>query len=384
MSAQTEAAARRHPGGTILFVDDEPLSLKYFKASVGKYANVLTADTAEAALKILQAEGADISVVVSDERMPRDSGVSFLSDVRKSWPSTVRILTSAYANIDLQQAINGAAIHRFVPKPWNLDELCEAMQEALQSERLQEAQALYATGPGDAECASIELLAVLTRELVQPLQTLEADAAALKMDGRASLTPVLPFAHGTSRSAAWSAQLRAGKVAMAADRIHRNISYCKDLAQPIAALAESLREPMVARTYSMAETASEALEKVAQTSARKFITLDASDDFYYRAPRQIMAFALTTVLQCAIKRAYGTRSEVTVTLRSCADYNDVVITSVAPDAETLSSSNDARVGRTALWAFGGELLHSSNVAAGTETTCLRLPKVQSDALRPTH
>ena len=95
--------------GTILFVDDEPLSLKYFKASVGKYANVVTANTPEAALKILEAEGDAISVVVSDERMPRDSGVSFLSNVRKSWPSTVRILTSAYANIDLQQAINGAA-----------------------------------------------------------------------------------------------------------------------------------------------------------------------------------------------------------------------------------------------------------------------------------
>jgi two-component system probable response regulator PhcQ len=82
-------------GGTILFVDDEPLSLKYFKASVGRYANVVTADSTDAALEILASEGDTISVVVSDERMPRDSGVSFLSSVRKSWPSTVRILTSA-------------------------------------------------------------------------------------------------------------------------------------------------------------------------------------------------------------------------------------------------------------------------------------------------
>ena len=105
-------------GGTILFVDDEPLSLKYFKASVGKYANVKTASSPDAAMEILASEGDEISVVVSDERMPRDSGVSFLSGVRKSWPSTVRVLTSAYANIDnLQHAINDAAIYRFVPKP---------------------------------------------------------------------------------------------------------------------------------------------------------------------------------------------------------------------------------------------------------------------------
>ena len=40
-------------GGTILFVDDEPLSLKYFKASVGKYANVKTASSPDAAMEIL-------------------------------------------------------------------------------------------------------------------------------------------------------------------------------------------------------------------------------------------------------------------------------------------------------------------------------------------
>lgn len=384
MSAQTETVAARHPGGTILFVDDEPLSLKYFKASVGKYAKVVTADTTEAALKILESEGDAISVVVSDERMPRDSGVSFLSDVRKSWPSTVRILTSAYANIDLQQAINGAAIHRFVPKPWNLDELCEAMKEALQAERAQEAQSLHPTGPGEAECASIELLAVLTRELVQPLQTLERDTAALKMDGRASLTPISP-SRGQSQSAAWSAQLRAGKIATAADRIHRNVSYCKELAEPIAALAESLCEPVAARTYSMAETASEALDKVAQTAARKFIALDASDDFEYRAPKQIIILVLTTVLQRAVARAYGTHSGITVELHSSADHNDVVITSALPEGENSSTSSDnGRVARSALWAFGGELLHSRNVAAATEITCLRLPKAQSDAGRPSH
>lgn len=383
MSTQTETVAAQHPGGTILFVDDEPLSLKYFKASVGKYAKVVTANTTEAALKILESEGDAISVVVSDERMPRDSGVSFLSDVRKSWPSTVRILTSAYANIDLQQAINGAAIHRFVPKPWNLDELCEAMREALQAERAHEAQSLDPTGLGDAESASMELLAVLTRELVEPLQTLERDTAALKMDGRASLLPAPP--RGQSKSEAWSAQLRAGKIAAAADRIHRNVSYCRELAEPIAALAESLCEPVADRTYSMAETAAEALDKVAQTATRKFIALDANDDFEYRAPKQIIILVLTTVLQRAMTRAHGTHSDITVELHSNTDYNDVVITSAIPDGEKSSPSSDkGRVARSALWAFGGELLHSRNVAEAAETTCLRLPKAQSDATRPSH
>ena len=39
------------------FLYDEPLSQKYFKASVGQYANVLTASSPDAALKILASGG---------------------------------------------------------------------------------------------------------------------------------------------------------------------------------------------------------------------------------------------------------------------------------------------------------------------------------------
>ena len=180
-TSEQTALARR----TILFVDDEPLSQKYFKASVGRYANVLTASNPDAALKMLAASGDTISVVVSDERMPHDSGVSFLTNVRKSWPSTVRILTSAYADIEnLQQAINGAAIYRFVPKPWDFDELCSAMQEALVAERVAEKIAAPLEGrlgSGNAESANIELLAVLARELATPLGSLDKEAFQLSI-----------------------------------------------------------------------------------------------------------------------------------------------------------------------------------------------------------
>jgi two-component system probable response regulator PhcQ len=135
----------------------------------------------------------------------------------------------------------------------------------------------------------------------------------------------------------------------------------------------------------MAETASEVLDKVAQASPRKFIALDASDDFEYCAPKQIIVLVLTTVLQRAVERAYGTHSDITVELRSSTGYNDVVVTSAAPEGEKFSASSDSgRVARSALWAFGGELLYSRNIAAATETTCLRLPKAPRDPARPSH
>lgn len=379
MNTITETDAGR--GGTILFVDDEPLSLKYFKASVGRYANVVTADTAEAAMKILEAEGDAISVVVSDERMPRDNGVSFLSNVRKSWPSTVRILTSAYANIDLQQAINGAAIHRFLPKPWDLDELCAAMQEALHAERASEMRTEpHEEVQADAENANLELLAVLARELLRPLQAL--DAEALKISTLSGLQSALQSPLRQSHATAWTAQFRSGKVAAAADQIRHNIANCRALAEPIAALAESLCEPISSQTFSMAETASETLEKFAQNSNGRLIELDARRDFEYRAPKQIVAFVLSDMLQRTIQRSRR-GSGVTIELIPADDYNEVRITAALSE-RAQDQGHSERASRSALWAFGGELLLSGDITAGTESASIRLPKPESRAIPSSH
>ena len=177
---------------TVLFVDDEPLSLKYFKASVGPYANVLTAESAAAARKILAREGKAISVIVSDERMPQEGGTSFLCEARKSCPSAVLVLTSAYADFEcLQRAINSAQIFRFVPKPWNVDELSAAVRGAIDAERnetskLQDRQA----SPPFAEEASVELMAVLARELDAPLHAI--GDRSMTIAAMATMRDILP------------------------------------------------------------------------------------------------------------------------------------------------------------------------------------------------
>lgn len=371
--------------GTILFVDDEPLSLKYFRASVGKYANVVTAATPEAALKILELQGDAISVVVSDERMPRDSGVSFLSDVRKSWPSTVRILTSAYANIDLEQAINAAAIHRFVPKPWDLDELCSAMQEALHADpAINDTAAPSACSDqrADAHNASLELLAVLARELARPLESLESEA--MKISTLTGMQSVLPLPHGAAQTATWPARYRHGKLAAAANQIHRDIEYCKALAEPITALSESLSDLVGTKTYSMAETAAETLDKIGRRSSRKLIELDARDDFQYRMPKQVVTFVLSNLLQSAVDRLQGHRSGIAIAFAQGSDCNEVRITTVSPDRQYEAAHKDERINRSALWAFGGELLFSRDKALGTETASICLPRVRNEAARSRH
>jgi two-component system probable response regulator PhcQ len=371
--------------GTILFVDDEPLSLKYFKASVGKYANVVTADSPEAALKILETKGDDISVVVSDERMPRDSGVAFLSDVRKSWPSTVRILTSAYANIDLEQAINGAAIHRFVPKPWDLDELCAAMKDALHGEALISEAAVPALGSEqstDAHNASVELLAVLSRELSRPLKSL--DSAATSISALTGMQPIPTSLHGISQNSNWPARYRDGKLAAAADQMHRDIAYCKALSEPITALSESLSDLVNMKTYSMAETTAETLENIGRRSNRKIIELDARHDFQYRMPKQVVAFVLSSLLQSATESLHDGRTGIRIEFVRGRDRNEVRIISAEVAKLGVVSPHSERISRSALWAFGGELLFSSDNRNGTQTASICLPRVLDEAPRASH
>jgi two-component system probable response regulator PhcQ len=328
-------------------------------------------------LQILASDGDHISVVVSDERMPRESGVSFLTNVRKSWPSTVRILTSAYADIEnLQQAINGAGVYRFVPKPWDFDELCRTMQEALAADRDSE----HADTPSeDVENANAQLLAIMARELERPLASIENDAIQL-----ASLTApcAIRSSHGPtgsgSRLATWSAQLRGGQIAATANRVYRNSRRVRSLASSIGELAAGLCEPYPIQTPSMAETVSEALEQLAANRAAGKITLDARSDFRYRAPKAIMKFALLKLLETAIEQAQG--AGIAIELAAAPDFAEVRIT---PHGSSVSSESPNhrfdRSARSVLWAFGGELCLKDEESSGKLTTIVRVPNAEAQA-----
>jgi two-component system NtrC family sensor kinase len=108
----------------ILCVDDEPNVLHSLRRLfLDDEYTILTANSANDAIAILQGNH-DIQIVISDYRMPNMNGVEFLREVRTRWPDTVRIVLSGYADTaSIVSAINEGEIYRFVPKPWNDDEL---------------------------------------------------------------------------------------------------------------------------------------------------------------------------------------------------------------------------------------------------------------------
>lgn len=116
---------------TLLIVDDDievtdALSRQLYRDDY----EILTANSTTAAFELLATR--EIRVVISDQRMPGIQGVEFLRRVRELHPHTVRILLTAYAELNLvAQAVNEGRIYKFITKPWEVNRLREEVQEAL-------------------------------------------------------------------------------------------------------------------------------------------------------------------------------------------------------------------------------------------------------------
>ncbi len=117
----------------ILCVDDEISILKTLKRLfMDSEYEVLTASSSGEGLDLLSSTQ-PIQVVISDYRMPGINGVEFLQEVCRTWPQTVRIVLSGYADTaSIVSAINEGEIYKFIPKPWNDDELKITIANALE------------------------------------------------------------------------------------------------------------------------------------------------------------------------------------------------------------------------------------------------------------
>src|SRR5690554_8010100 len=118
MTSFTGAQSR----GTFLVVDDEPDILDAIARLFRKEYTVLTAQSVEEALKLIATH--NVQVVMTDQRMPKMSGIEFLAELRQEHPEIVRVLFTGYSNIsDVIDAINEGHVYRYISKPWKPVEL---------------------------------------------------------------------------------------------------------------------------------------------------------------------------------------------------------------------------------------------------------------------
>ena len=116
----------------VLIVDDEKNNLISFKSAFRRHYTIFTAENVDEAMDILEAE--EIHVLLSDQRMPKMTGVEFLELVVAKYPSTMRMLLTGFDDFEPAiEALNRGAIYKYISKPWDEHELKNNIDNAYET-----------------------------------------------------------------------------------------------------------------------------------------------------------------------------------------------------------------------------------------------------------
>ncbi len=207
---------------SVLYVDDEPANLVVFSAGLrGSQLPIVTAPSGAAALELMRKQ--EISVLVADQRMPGMSGVDLLDAVRTEFPDTVRILMTAYSDLEAAiDAINRGHVDLYLRKPWEPVELRQVLVGAVEryravrwatelERRMRETERMYSLGviamgvahelrgPLTALSMNLELIGDLVEELSKKNKTLEGSLRDSKTSVQA-LTDIISSVELSTRS----------------------------------------------------------------------------------------------------------------------------------------------------------------------------------------
>ncbi len=117
----------------ILYVDDEEKSLKYFVRAFEDQFQILTAANAQDGFKLLEQHADEIGLLMTDQRMPGEKGVWLLEKARQLRPRIIRILATAYSDMEAAiAAVNTGAIYKYVTKPWDPPQLDNTLKRGLE------------------------------------------------------------------------------------------------------------------------------------------------------------------------------------------------------------------------------------------------------------
>ncbi|MDG3003452.1 response regulator [Paludisphaera mucosa] len=123
----------------LLIIDDEPNVCDSVHDLLRREYRVLKAHSGEEGYKVMQEE--EVHIVMSDQRMPQITGVELLTRLKSRYPQAVRMLFTGFADLEsVIAAINQGHVFQFIRKPWQPEELLEAVrQAACEYDRLEQA-----------------------------------------------------------------------------------------------------------------------------------------------------------------------------------------------------------------------------------------------------
>jgi two-component system response regulator PhcR len=290
----TEAnGVNRGPTGphAILMVDDEVHACKWFARLYGNEFVILTANSVDQALAMLQQRGPEVAVLLTDYAMPSRDGVELLSAVRREYPHVARLLVSAYADKDMAlSAVNQGHVEAILEKP--LDEALtrQTLREALATSVQRDRQNALLER---REAALRETLGFLAHEVTSPLATVRGYLSAMRDRHR--------DAPDGESGVAYIAQQKPGDVLFMIEAAQRRAEYAQSL---VSTFVQSARDASLGDA-SASLRASELVMAVQQefpfeAGEEAWLSTDLRADFVLPGRRDLLYLVLCTLVKNAL------------------------------------------------------------------------------------
>ena len=101
------------------------------RALTARGYTVLQAASGVEALQVIEERGSPVDLVVSDVVMPEMDGPTLLRELRKRHPDLKVVFVSGYAEDAFKKNLPDGEDFNFLPKPFSLKQLVEAVKQAM-------------------------------------------------------------------------------------------------------------------------------------------------------------------------------------------------------------------------------------------------------------
>jgi len=116
---------------TLLYVDDEPINVMLFEACFKDSYNIVTALSGKEGLETLH-QNPEISIIISDMKMPGMNGIEFIRLAKKSNSKIVCFILTGFSLTDeISKAIKEGLILECFFKPFNMQQIEKAINNTI-------------------------------------------------------------------------------------------------------------------------------------------------------------------------------------------------------------------------------------------------------------
>jgi len=118
----------------LLLLDDEEDLLEILveeleESGIGEIAEILTVKNGKEGLEAIKNN--DVDCVVSDINMPIMNGIDFVREIQSNNYEKPVMFLSAHGDPDTIKKTENLEIYRFIQKPFDADDFCDTVREAL-------------------------------------------------------------------------------------------------------------------------------------------------------------------------------------------------------------------------------------------------------------